>query len=170
MQSIIRFFAVLGAAIGAAAMASSAAAQTRDSVTADELETILTDAGLGPTLIADAATGAPVASATVGEVKFWVRALDCSGSPKACENLVFFANFNLPEPLSPKTYVTINRFNESQVFGRAYIIEGKKQVGVDYVIELGGGVSMDHVTKNVSRWADVIANFIEKFREGQASS
>ncbi|MEK7264696.1 MAG: YbjN domain-containing protein, partial [Pseudomonadota bacterium] len=57
----------------------------------------------------------------------------------------------------------INRFNDSQVFGRAYLIPGRNQVGVDYVIELDGGVTMDNITRNVSRWADVINAFIGHF-------
>ncbi|MEZ5930061.1 MAG: YbjN domain-containing protein [Parvularculaceae bacterium] len=150
---------------------SGAAAQTKTAVTANELEAILTDAGLSPTMAEDAASGSPVAAGRLGDnIIFWVRALDCAGGPKACETLMFFVNFELGRPMTPKDYAVINSYNESQVFGRAYIIEEQGQVGVDYVVELGGGVTMDRITQSVSRWADVVAAFIDKFREGQGQS
>ena len=73
---------------------SGAAAQTKTAVTANELEAILTDAGLSPTMAEDAASGSPVAAGRLGDnIIFWVRALDCAGGPKACETLMFFVNF-----------------------------------------------------------------------------
>ncbi|MEL7239652.1 MAG: YbjN domain-containing protein [Planctomycetota bacterium] len=134
------------------------------------MEQILEDAGLGPTMSEDAATGAPVANARLGEITFWVRALVCAGAPKRCENLVLFANFELGRGVSPTDYRIVNRFNDSQVFGRAYVIESNNQVGVDYVIELGGGVSPEHVAQNVSRWADVVSAFVASFSGGDAGS
>jgi hypothetical protein len=149
---------------------SSAAAQTKSAVTGEELEAILTGAGLAVKVIEDASTRAPVAHVQAGAVQYWVRALDCLGSPKACSTLVFFANFDLGREVASGDYEVINRFNDSQVFGRAYLIPGRNQVGVDYVIELDGGVSMDNITRNVSRWADVINAFIGHFSKGATAS
>jgi len=149
---------------------TSAHAQTVDSVTADSLESVLEGAGLGPSMTEDASSGAPVATGSVGELQFWVRALNCSGAPAACENLIFFANFDLGRSVTATDYRVINNFNDSQVFGRAYIIEKQNQVGVDYVIELGGGVTTEHLTKNISRWADVMAAFVEKFSSGDTGA
>lgn len=149
---------------------SQAAAQTKSAVTAAELEQILSGAGLAVKVIEDASTRAPVAHVQAGAVQYWVRALDCSGAPKACSTLVFFANFELGRAVASDDYEVINRFNDSQVFGRAYLIPGRNQVGVDYVIELDGGVSMDNITRNISRWADVINAFIGHFSKGQRSS
>ena len=166
---IMKKFVPLAAAVITFGLAP-ASAQTVDSVTADRLESVLESAGLGPTMTEDAASGAPVANASVGEVQFWVRALDCSGAPAACENLVFFANFDLGRSVTATDYRVINHFNDSQVFGRAYIIEKQNQVGVDYVIELGGGVTEQHLTNNISRWADVVAAFVEKFSSGDTGA
>ena len=100
---------------------SGAAAQTKTAVTANELEAILTDAGLSPTMAEDAASGSPVAAGRLGDnIIFWVRALDCAGGPKACETLMFFVNFELGRPMTPKDYAVINSYNESQVFGRDF--------------------------------------------------
>jgi len=169
---ICRLRALVSAALCGFALAAApgAAAQMIEAVTGEELEAALSEAGLSPEIILDAANGAPVASGKAGEFSFFVRALSCSGSPAACENLLFFANFDLGRSATTHDFRIVNSFNDSQVFGRAYIIESKNEVGVDYVIELGGGVSKDHLSENISRWADVIAAFVTKFRDGQASS
>jgi len=168
---IMRFTTILSA-IGFAILLGvlPAYAETMDALTADELESVLTDAGLSPSMTENAASGTPVANGSVGEIQFWVRAMDCSGSPAACENLVFFANFDLGRPVSATDYRVVNNFNDSQVFGRAYILEKQNQVGVDYVVDLGGGVTQAHLTNNISRWADVIAAFIEKFSQGNTGA
>ncbi len=148
----------------------SASAQIIEAVNADQLEAALSAAGLNPIMMQDAASGAPVAEGAAGEFKFYVRTLSCSGAPTACENLVFFANFDLGRPAETADYRIVNGFNDGQVFGRAYILESKNQVGVDYVIELGGGVTEEHLSENIGRWSDVIAAFFAKFLEGDPSS
>ena len=165
MKSLILTFLAI-----AVAVVSSAQAQTRSAVTAEELESILADAGLSPSLTEDAQTGAPVATGTAGEFDFYVRALGCSGKPTACENLVFFANFEIGRDVDDSDYRAVNSFNDSQVFGRAYVIPDKREVGVDYVVELSGGVTEEHLSENISRWADVITDFVRKFAEGQSTS
>lgn len=157
-------------AIAAIAITAGASAQTKSALNADEIEAILTGAGLAPTMREDAATGAPVAEGLAGEIKFFVRALECKGRPVACENLIFFANFGLDRAITPADYRIINGFNDKQVFGRAYILEAQNSVGIDYVIDLGGGVTMDHLTGNVARWTDIISAFMDSFRAGQGSS
>lgn len=152
------------------AVSGASLAQTIDSVDADQLEAALSDAGLNPTMMSDEATGTPVAHGAAGDFSFFVRALSCSGEPAACENLVFFANFELGRGATPKDFRIVNSFNDSQVFGRAYVLERQAQVGVDYVIELGGGVTPAHLAENIGRWADVISAFVDKFREGHSSS
>jgi hypothetical protein len=97
---------------------------------------------------------------------FVVRALDCAGEPTACENLLFFANFSLDRAVSEADYLIINRFNDSELFGRAYVLGSRNEIGVEYVLDMGGGVSTDHIAQNISRWADIIAAFIENFQQG----
>lgn len=152
------------------AAANTARAEMLGAVTSDELAAAMTAAGLSPTMLEDAETGAPVANGRAGEVSFFVRALSCAGRPPACENLMFFANFELGRAATTQDYRAINSFNDSQVFGRAYILEDQRQIGVDYVIELGGGVSPAHLAGNISRWSDVIAAFMTAMREGAPGS
>jgi len=165
------------AAAGAAfamALCGGAGAQTGSTtlggVTADQLESVLAEAGLNPAMMADSASGAPVAQGKAGQFGFYVRALSCSGAPKTCETLVFFANFELGREVTSADYRIVNGFNDSQVFGRAYVLEGTGEVGVDYVIELNGGVTEEHLSQNISRWADVISAFVSKFQDGEPTS
>ena len=166
--------AFIGAAMLAASLTSasltSVSAQTIEAVDAEQLEAALADAGLNPTMMSDSASGAPVAYGSLGDFTFFVRALGCSGDPMACENLMFFANFELNREVSAGDYRTVNSFNDSQVFGRAYVLERQSQVGVDYVIELGGGVTEAHLAENIGRWADVVSAFVDSFREGYSGS
>ena len=160
----------MAAFCAAAFWSGGAAAQLVERIDAERLESVLSDAGLNPTIVADATSNSVVATGVSGEFNFIVRGFSCSGAPAACEELMFFANFGLGRAIEEGDYRTVNRYNDSSVFGRAYVIESKNEVGVDYVIELGGGVSPDHLSENVDRWADVITAFVEKFREGPPES
>jgi hypothetical protein len=149
---------------------AGAGAQTKGALTAAELQKALADAGLSPSMMEDAASGEPVAKGMAGEFEFNVRAFDCKGRPLACETFMFFATFSIGHSLTPNDLVILNRFNEKQVFGRAYFIEESGRVGVDYVVELEGGVTADHLSRNVARWTDVMAAFVEHMRSGRDSS
>lgn len=169
-----QFLKMAGAAVcllGAGPLAAqSASAQTLGGLTADQLESVLSAADLSPNMMADGQTGTPVATGRAGEFDFYVRALTCAGAPASCETLVFFANFELGRTVTDTDYRIVNAFNDSQVFGRAYVLESTGEVGVDYVVELSGGVTEDHLSQNISRWADVIGAFVQKFKEGAPSS
>ena len=169
-KSILNLVIAGFAVISLSAVGSNAHAQLIDRVTGDQLEAALSSANLNPKIISDSATGAPVAKGKAGQFEFYVRAMSCTGSPSACENLMFFANFQLGRGVTAQDYQIVNQFNESQVFGRAYVIGAKNEVGIDYVVELGGGVSEAHLSENIGRWADVISAFVEKFSAGAASS
>jgi hypothetical protein len=157
------------AAVALALAAPGAAAETKSALTAGEILGVLADAGLAPQASSDVATGAPVFFGRAGDIVFVVRALDCGGAPPACENLLFIANFDLGREVTPDDFVVINKFNDSQLFGRAYVLPAQAQVGVEYVIELGGGVSPDHIAQNVARWANIISAFIGNFSARGAS-
>lgn len=162
--------AALAAIAAAWQGAAFAADDIIDRVTADQLEAALEAAGLNPEMMVDADTGAPVARGEAGDIVFFVRGLECSGRPVACEDLVFFANFGLGRPVTARDYRLADDFKDKQVFGRAYVLEKTNEVGVDYVIELSGGVTEEHLATNISRWADVILAFIDKFTGDDAGA
>ncbi len=170
----IRFFWVAAITVfGLLATVRPVHAQSIEALTADDIEQILTEAGLNPSMRTDSSNGAPVAFATLGETEFTVRAMNCSGRPPLCRELLFFANFELGRKLTVGDFVSINNFNESNVFGRAYVLRSAApagEVGIDYVVELDGGVSKDHITSNIERWGDVVAAFIESFTASPAGA
>jgi len=132
----------------------------KTALTGAEIEALLADAGLPVKLTEDARTGTPVAQGQLGSFVFLVRGMECSGAPKACASLLFFANFGMASAPTQADFEAINRFNDSQLYGRAYIIPARNEVGVDYVIELDGGVSTENLSRNVARWADVVGAFV----------
>ncbi|MDZ7629683.1 MAG: YbjN domain-containing protein [Parvularculaceae bacterium] len=161
---------LVAALIAVTLMAAPAAAQSKSALTGAELGAVLSAAGLQAEVTEDAQTRAPVAAAQAGAITFWVRALDCAGTPKACSTLMFFANFDLGREAAPADYQKVNAFNDRQVFGRAYLLPKRNEIGVDYVMELDGGVSADHISKNIARWTDVIDAFIGHFSSDEAGS
>lgn len=160
---------IVALAAAIAALSAPAYAEVKSSLTAGEILGVLADAGLSPQQSSDVASGAPVFFGRAGDIVFLVRALDCAGAPTACENLLFIANFDLGREVTQDDYLVINKFNDSQLFGRAYVLPSRAQVGVEYVIELGGGVAPDHIAKNVARWAGIISAFIGNFNARGAS-
>ncbi|MBI1391179.1 MAG: hypothetical protein GC152_00430 [Alphaproteobacteria bacterium] len=146
-----------------AAVNGAASAQLTSSMTAADIVAALEAAGMAASMMEDLDSGAPVAKVEAGDVFYFVRAMDCSGG--ACGTLLFFANFALGRDAAPEDYSVVNSFNERQVFGRAYVVADRGEVGVDYVIELRGGVSKENVARNIDTWVDVVASFREHFRQ-----
>ena len=154
----------------AMAHAQIADSQIADRMTADEIEAALSDAGFEVTMSTDADSGNPVAKGVTGNIIFIVRAMDCEGSPKACQQLMLFANFDLGREATERDFRVVNDFNDSSLDGRAYVLERTNQVGIDFVIDLTGGVSPDHIAGRLARWEGVISRFLEEFRAGQTGS
>lgn len=153
--------------------AGSAAAEKRevhDTISAEELAAALTAAGLAPTVLTDRATGAPVVTGISDGLVFVVRALECSGLPARCEQLVLFANFDLGRAVTDADFRVVNGFNDSSVHGRAYVLENRRQIGVDFTIDMVGGVTSDHVDERLKRWPELIRTFRDQMRNAQTGS
>ncbi len=146
------------------------AAEVSDSMSAADIEQLLSEAGLGGKILEDKGTGAPVALGKMGEISFVVRAMDCGGSPIACKRLLFFANFDLNRDVSDTDFRIVNDFNEAHFDGRAYVIENTNQMGVDYFIDLTGGVTSDHISSRLSRWRGVVNTFLKDIRSASTGS
>lgn len=162
----MRFWA--GLAAGALLAATpTAASEVKSALTADEISEALTAAGLSASPLSDLKTGAPVFKADAGDGEFWVRTLDCSGTKTvSCSTLVFFRNFTLSTgSATPRHIFLINQYNEQNLSGRAYLLPGAApgggdQVGIDYVVDLKGGVSTDHLAGRIAQWSQIVRAFI----------
>lgn len=157
---------LIAAAAGAMALMTPAfAADVSDSMGADEIAAMLEGAGFSTTMMSDKDNGAPVAVARLGQINFVVRALDCEGRPPSCSQLLFFANFNLGRSITGDDYKIVNDFNDSSYEGRAYVLEGSGEIGIDYIIDLTGGVTAAHVESRLSRWQEVVARFLAEMND-----
>ena len=161
-------FAIGASLILAFSMVQTGHAANTDKMNAQQIEALLEDAGFAPEVVMDEANGAPVAVAKVGDIEFIVRALACEEG--ACERLLLFANFRLGRPISQQDYKIINSFNESKADGRAYVLEKSGEIGVDYMIDLTGGVSAGHISSRLNRWQGVVDSFLEAVRAGNTGS
>ncbi len=141
-----------------------------DSLTAEQIGTALEEAGFDVTMSEDRDSGHPVARGNIGNLVFIVRAMDCDGSPLACRQLLLFANFDLGREITDRDFRIVNGFNDSAMDGRAYVLERTNQIGIDFIIDLSGGVSNNHIAHRLSRWEGVIATFIDQFTKAQTGS
>ena len=172
MRTVLAAMAVAASCMGAA---SPGAARAKDGVraalTARQIADALTEAGLSPTMIKDRETGNPVATGSLdGGLVFVARAMECRGLPKACAQVVLFANFDLGREVDPGDFAVVNAFNEGNLNGRAYVLAGRDQVGVDYVIDLTGGVTAAHVAAKLARWPAVVGDFKEEMIAARTGS
>ncbi|MEM6649132.1 MAG: YbjN domain-containing protein [Pseudomonadota bacterium] len=142
----------------------------QNSVSSYELKQLMEKAGLSPTILTDKATGAPVATGQTEGMIFVVRALDCSGRPMRCGQLLMFANFDLDRAVSHDDFRIVNDFNESNVNGRAYVLPDKSQIGVDFIIDMTGGVTGEHIGSRLGRWPGVIRDFKQEMISAQTGS
>ncbi|WP_158548643.1 YbjN domain-containing protein [Parvularcula marina] len=170
---------------GAALSLSGAHAQdrnVRDAITAKQLEDVLSNAGLNPTMLRDKTTGAPVATGKFydnanrsildqpKETVFAVRGMDCSGIPVSCGQLVLYATFNLDREVTEQDFRVVNEWNDTSMFGRAFVLEEKQKIGVDFRLDMIGGVTGDHVNGRIGRWPEVLKEFREKLEAAQDGS
>lgn len=171
------------AALGLSAPAAMAAdREIHETITANELEAALEAAGLEPTMLKDKATGAPVATVVFRDTEnldrfgrptqtvFVARALDCGGVPLQCGQLLLFANFDLGRDVTEQDFRIVNEFNDSSMHGRAFVLENRKQIGVDFRIDLIGGVTGDHIDGRIGRWTGVIDEFRKSIQRAQNGS
>ncbi|MGV6802208.1 MAG: YbjN domain-containing protein [bacterium] len=162
---------IIGIFAAIASLNHAAAEQSvRQSLSAREIGSLLSDAGLDASLMQDQESGLPVALGNMDGINFVIRALDCDGLPARCKQLLFFANFNLGREVVDQDYKIVNDFNDSNMDGRAYVIEETGEIGVDFYIDLTGGVTSDHIMNRVERWQNVISDFLQEMRAAQTGS
>ncbi|GGD15669.1 hypothetical protein GCM10011342_25530 [Aquisalinus flavus] len=150
--------------------APSIAADIAEDMSAQEIDSLLSGAGFNTTLMSDKAEGTPVAVARLGQVNFIVRALSCEGSPARCSQLLFFANFDLGRTITNDDYRVVNDFNDSSFDGRAYVLEDSGEIGVDFIIDLTGGVTPAHIESRLGRWQGIVSDFLREMNAAQTGS
>ena len=126
MKGVLRNFVFI--ALFAAVTVGNAAAQTTGAMTGSQLKQALSQAGFSADIVKDKKSDKLVLKGTTKlsggqKINFILRTRDCKGKPLACETLMFFANFDLGREIKPADFKTLNKFNDTSVFGRSYALE-----------------------------------------------
>lgn len=154
------------------AITTSSAAQTQNSYTPAEIQTLMAAGKVAFELVPDDRGGPAYLRGAVkselGEYSYFIRFMDCVDQTHSCKTLVFFANWDLGREITNNDYRIVNGYNDTKVYGRAYVRKGANEVGVDNVVELGNDVSTEFLLRSVERWSDVVTTFVAHFRKASS--
>ncbi len=159
---MLRILLVIGLFLGTG-FVGGAAAQAITSVTATSLEEILKSAGYTPKMGVSEQFNGTYASIEGGGYLFHAEAAKCEA--ENCSILFLFANFNLDRDITLKDYQTINSYNDTEFLGRAYINIDERQVGIDLVFDLRGGVDREYIRLKAQQFPELIQTFVDRFRK-----
>lgn len=143
----------------------SVSASVIETMTAQDVSDAINIAIIDAKVIDDESNGHKVVEGRIDNYVFFVRLKSCEETNTFCRDLVFFANFELDREPTLQDFKIANSYNDEKVYGRAYVLEDANQVGIDYVVALGG-VTDDHVQDDIDRWAFALEDFVEHFKEG----
>jgi hypothetical protein len=133
------------------------------SVTITSLEEILKSAGYTPKMSASKQLDGAYASMEGGGYLFHAETAKCEA--ENCSILFLFVSFDLDRDITLKDYQTINSYNDTQFLGRAYINVNERQVGVDLVFDLRGGIDPDYIRRKALEFPVLIQAFVDRFRK-----
>lgn len=108
--------------------------------------------------------------AVVGEINIVLSLRNCADNTNFdCETLLFFANFDLDNPITGEQQAQINNFNDSNLTGRAYytlpIDETPPRIGLDMRISLKGGVTKEHLVYETLEFKSALDTLLQKLGE-----
>ncbi|NOX39669.1 MAG: YbjN domain-containing protein [Alphaproteobacteria bacterium] len=159
---MLRILLVIGLFFGVG-FTDGAVAQVTRGVSATSLEEILKSAGYTPKMTKSEQLGGAYASMEGGGYLFHAEAAECAA--ENCSILFLFANFNLDRDITLKDYQTINSYNDTEFLGRAYINVKERQVGIDLVFDLRGGVDREYIRLKALQFPELIQTFVDRFRK-----
>jgi putative sensory transduction regulator len=137
-----------------------ALAEVKSTLTSTEFETVLRQAGFDP-IMAKSESNEPFATIATEEFVFTVAAKQCTDA--ACGLLLFFANFDLDREMTLTDYKAVNSFNDREFFGRAYVRGSQQQVGIDFILDLRGGLDTGYISQNAERFPAILQKFVDHF-------
>ncbi len=101
--------------------------------------------------------GDPVVYGALGPLRFKVWPHDCSGNPRRCQRVDFSAGFKAGPDI---TEAKLDAFNETYVFGKAYLSDDGTAY-VDFPVNLSKGVTESNVLDNIGLWSDILRAFAD---------
>jgi putative sensory transduction regulator len=162
-RSVCMFVKVMSGIFGVLMMAGPLTAQTRETLNLFEFEQVLIDAGFAPKMSVSQNSGEPRAQISSDGLNFTVIGKECVAS--SCEAMLFVANFNLNRDVVFKDYEIVNSYNDTQLSGRAYVLVEDRQVGIDQVIDLRGGVSQEYILLKTGGFPDLVQTFTQHYQK-----
>lgn len=91
-------------------------------------------------------------------------------------NVFFYVCANQASPASPceqlqfrilwdndkrRTSDDVNKFHLEKVYGRGYLTEDRKMIGLEYAMHLKGGVTIGNIVENIEYFLRVVDDFVE---------
>lgn len=97
------------------------------------------------------------------ESYFYSIRMTYCGDVSGCGAAIMFATFRMPGAPDLEMYRTINAYNDTTPFGRAFLLEPGAEddtyaVGVDYVLDLSNEGRLDRT--DVEMFADILDTFV----------
>lgn len=143
----------------AAELPRAGKAQVLYSVTAEQVARVLRKGGFKTKIVADKVKPGEKPSWTIeaeNRVPFYmgadVRACDTDGYPKGCLGIRYFASMDLEKADLATARRTADRYNRDFYIGKAYVSEDGKSLYFENYLMLDGGVTEDHLEKNLDNF------------------
>lgn len=148
---------VLMAPTARAQMAPGAGVPIYEDISGPEIKRLLAAAGIESTLSSDR-YGQPLITARAGDTAFVVRTFECGvrNGETRCNRMQYRASFDLQ---SPPSRASMNAFNRTWVFGKAYVSEDGL-AAIEYPLNLTLGVTEDNLVHNFALWVVILEEFI----------
>ncbi|WGM40846.1 YbjN domain-containing protein [Caulobacter sp. NIBR1757] len=160
----------------AAELPRTGRAEVYYSVTAEQVASVLRKAGFKTKVVADAHKDGEKPSWTIqaeDNTPFYmgvdVRACDAEGHPKGCLGLRFFASMDLETSDLAVARRTADRYNRDYYIGKAYVSDDGKSLYFENYLMVDGGVTMDHLEKNLSNFLSGYDSLVDLYEVQDAA-
>ena len=147
---------------GTLALSGGAGAETRQAevytrISALDMGGILEAAGYPVEYSTDSDGEPKIESTTIDGINFSIYFYDCTAGKFAeCDTLQFRAIFTLANPLTPDS---LNDFNRSWVFGKAYAFEDG-DLSLELPLLLAEGVSAQNLSEQIGLWETIVGDWL----------
>lgn len=160
----------------AAELPRTGRAEVYYTITAEQVASVLRKAGFKTKVVADEHKEGEQPSWTIqaeDKTPFYmgvdVRACDADGYPKGCLGLRFFASMDLEASDLAVARRTAERYNRDYYIGKAYVSDDGKSLYFENYLMLDGGVTMDHLEKNLSNFLSGYDSLADLYEEQDAA-
>ena len=150
----MKLIARLAIAVLGTTFAHGSIAELVDATDPDGLITTIQDLGYRAKLDSDGA-GDPMILSSVGGTDFSIYFYGCKGANVACKSLLYKVGYDLSDGT---TLEVINNWNETSLFGRAYM-DDENDPWLELSVNMDGGVSQMNFEDTFDWWEVIVGRF-----------